>query len=149
MARASELVGDRSPSAHEFLVQLRSFDASRSGAFLGLPALLALCSALLGKSLRGGLVAVGGLNLGGAIDPVYDPVRVAELAVEKGRQCPLGANRGPEAVERPLRRDGYEAHDPLLLRRPRGTIEGAVRLIAGRCRAPGRRGPVGLQVAWA
>ena len=83
MARANELVGDRSPSAHEFLVQLRSFDASRSGAFLGLPALLALCSALLGKSLRGGLVAVGGLNLGGAIDPVYDPVRVAELAVEK------------------------------------------------------------------
>ena len=89
MARASELVGDRSPSAHEFLVQLRSFDASRSGAFLGLPALLALCSALLGKSLRGGLVAVGGLNLGGAIDPVYDPVRVAELAVEKAASALL------------------------------------------------------------
>ena len=83
MSHANELVGDRSPGSHEFLVQLRSFDASRSGAFLGLPALLALCSALLGKSLRGGLVAVGGLNSGGAIDPVYDPVRVAELAVEK------------------------------------------------------------------
>jgi ATP-dependent Lon protease len=82
-SRAIELVGDRNPNAHEFLVQLRSFDTSRSGAFLGLPSLLALCSALLGKSLKGGLVAVGGLNLGGAIDPVYDPVSVAELAVEK------------------------------------------------------------------
>ena len=96
VSHASELVGDRSPGAHEFLVQLRSFDASRSGAFLGLPALLALCSALLGKSLRGGLVAVGGLNLGGAIDPVYDPVRVAELAVEKAATAlliPISARR--------------------------------------------------------
>jgi len=48
------------------------------------PALLALCSALLGKSLKGGLVAVGGLNLGGALDPVYNAVNVAEVAIEKG-----------------------------------------------------------------
>ncbi len=45
---------------------------------------MALCSALLGKSLKGGLVTVGGLNLGGALDPVYNAVSVAELAVEKG-----------------------------------------------------------------
>ena len=82
--RAKDLVGDRDPRAHEFTVQLRAFDASRSGAFLGLPALLALCSALLGKSLRGGLATVGGLNLGGALDPVQNAVNVAELAIEKG-----------------------------------------------------------------
>ena len=82
--RAKDLVGERDPRAHEFTIQLRAFDASRSGAFLGLPALLALCSALLGKSLRGGLAAVGGLNLGGALDPVHNAVSVAELAVEKG-----------------------------------------------------------------
>ena len=82
--RAKDLVGDRDPRAHEFTVQLRAFDASRSGPLLGLPALLALCGALLSKSLKGGLVAVGGLNLGGALDPVPNAVNVAELAVEKG-----------------------------------------------------------------
>ena len=49
-----------------------------------MPALLALAGALLEKSLKGGLIVVGGLNLGGAIDPVYNAVSVAELAVEKG-----------------------------------------------------------------
>ena len=84
VTHAKDLVGDKDPRAHEFTVQLRAFDNSRAGAFLGLPALLALCSALLGKSLRGGLAIVGGLNLGGTLDPVYNAVSVAELAVEKG-----------------------------------------------------------------
>jgi len=84
LARSKELVGDRDPRQHEFTVQLRAFDAAKSGAYMGLPALLALCSVLLGKSLKGGLVAVGGLNLGGGLDPVYNAVGVAELAVEKG-----------------------------------------------------------------
>jgi ATP-dependent Lon protease len=87
--RARELVGDKNPRQHEFSVQLRAFDASRSGSYLGLPALLALCGALLGKSLRGGLIAVGGLNLGGTIEPIYNSVDVAELAIEKGAQTLL------------------------------------------------------------
>ena len=84
VSRARELIGDRDPRQHEFTVQLRAFDPSRSGAYLGLPALLAFCGALLNKSLKGGLVAVGGLNLGGALDPVHNAVSVAELAVERG-----------------------------------------------------------------
>lgn len=94
--RARELVGDRDPRQHEFTVQLRAFDGPKSGAFLGLPALLAFCSALLGKSLKGGLIAVGALNLGGGIDPVYNAVNVAELAVEKGATMlliPISARR--------------------------------------------------------
>ena len=83
-ARATELVGDRDPRGHEFTVQVRAMDAARSGRGLGLPALLALCSSLLGKSLRGGLVAVGALNLGGSLEPVHNPVPIAEHAVEKG-----------------------------------------------------------------
>jgi len=51
--------------------------------------LLALASALLGRSLRGGLVVVGGLNLGGSIEPVADPVRTVEVAVEKGATAVL------------------------------------------------------------
>ncbi|MBP8951883.1 MAG: protease Lon-related BREX system protein BrxL [Armatimonadetes bacterium] len=83
-ARAKELVGDRQPRDHEFSLQVRSFDASRSGAGLGLPTLLALCSSLLQRSLKGGLIAIGALNLGGTVDAVHNPVAVAELAVEKG-----------------------------------------------------------------
>ena len=96
LMRARELVGDREPRQHEFSLQLRAFDAARSGSYLGLPVLLALCSALLEKSLKGGLVAVGGLNLGGGLDPVYNAVAVAEQAVEKGAALlliPISARR--------------------------------------------------------
>lgn len=83
-ARARQLVGDRDPRQHDFSVQLRAFDAPKSGSSLGLPALLALCSALLEKSLKGGLVIVGGLNLGGSVDPIHNAVAVAELVAAKG-----------------------------------------------------------------
>jgi hypothetical protein len=46
--------------------------------------LVALCSALLQKSIKGGLVVVGNLNLGGSIDPVHNAINVAELAISKG-----------------------------------------------------------------
>jgi ATP-dependent Lon protease len=96
LTRAKELVGDRDPRQHEFIVQLRAFDAAKSGAQLGLPALLAFCSVLLGKSLKGGLIAVGGLNLGGGLNPVYNAVNVAEIAIEKGATTlliPISARR--------------------------------------------------------
>lgn len=48
-----------------------------------MPVLLALGSALLNKRLKGGLIAVGGLNLGGTVAPVYNAVDVTELAVER------------------------------------------------------------------
>ncbi|MDQ2696606.1 MAG: BREX system Lon protease-like protein BrxL, partial [Pseudomonadota bacterium] len=83
-ARAMPLVGDRDPRAHEFTVQLRSFDAARSGSHLGVATLVALCSALLKKPVRGGLVVIGGLNLGGSIEPVHNAVALVETAVERG-----------------------------------------------------------------
>ena len=82
-AQARTLVGERDPRQHEYSVQLRAFDSARSGAGLGLASLLALCSALLGRSLRGGLITAGHLNLGGGIDPVHNAVDLAELAAEK------------------------------------------------------------------
>jgi len=83
-SRSGELVGDRNPREHDFSVQLRAFDASKSGRSLGMGALLAMCSALINKSLRGGLVVVGGINLGGSIDQLHNAIDVVELAVEKG-----------------------------------------------------------------
>ncbi|MFN5284815.1 MAG: BREX system Lon protease-like protein BrxL, partial [Planctomyces sp.] len=55
-ARAGQLVGDKDPRHHEFSVQLRAFDAAKSGARLGISILVALCTALLKKPLRGGLI---------------------------------------------------------------------------------------------
>ena len=83
-SRAQELVGDRDPRSHEFSIQLRAFDASRAGSATGVPILLALCSSLVERSIKGGMIVVGGVNLGGSIDPIYNAVSVAELAVEKG-----------------------------------------------------------------
>lgn len=83
-ARAKQLVGDRDPREHEFSVQLRAFDSARAGTGLGVAALLALCSSLLEKNLKGGLVVVGALNLGGSVDPIHNAVGVAEVAAAKG-----------------------------------------------------------------
>jgi len=78
-----QLVGDRDPRNHEFSIQLRAFDAAKSGAGLGVAALLAMCSSLLEKSLKGGLIIVGALNLGGSVDGVHNAVSIAELAASK------------------------------------------------------------------
>lgn len=82
--RARELVGDREPRQHEFSVQLRAFDSAKSGNGVGVGVLLGLCSSLLQKSIKGGMVITGGLNLGGSIEPIFNPISVVELAVEKG-----------------------------------------------------------------
>jgi len=83
-ARSRDLVGDRDPRSHEFTLQLRSFDTSKSGSQIGVAVLIALCSALLQKHIRGGLIIAGGVNLGGSIEPVYNAVSIAEIAIVKG-----------------------------------------------------------------
>ena len=82
-ARAKELVGERDPRSHEFTIQLRSMDADKAGAGLGLPVLLAFVGALLERNTRGGTIIVGPLNLGGSIELLPNPVAIAELAVDK------------------------------------------------------------------
>jgi ATP-dependent Lon protease len=83
-ARSPQLVGDKDPRHHEFTVQLRAFDSSKSGSKLGVATLISLCTALLKKSVRGGLIIVGEINLGGSIEPIYNAVTIVEIAVEKG-----------------------------------------------------------------
>jgi ATP-dependent Lon protease len=68
---------------------MRAFDASKAGTATGVGVLLSLCSALLEKSLRGGLVVAGGLNLGGSIEPIYNAVGLVESVVEKGAKTIL------------------------------------------------------------
>lgn len=83
-ARSTQLVGDKDPRQHEYTVQLRAFDASKTGAKLGVGALIALCTVLLKKSVLGGLIIAGEINLGGSIEPIHNPVSIAEIAIEKG-----------------------------------------------------------------
>ena len=66
------------------------------GQGLGLGVLLSLCSALIERSTKGGLVVVGALNLGGSVEMLPNAVAVAELAVEKGATTllmPISARR--------------------------------------------------------
>ncbi|MBW1852324.1 MAG: peptidase, partial [Deltaproteobacteria bacterium] len=42
------------------------------------------CGGLIERSVKGGLIIVGALNLGGSVELIPNPVAVAELAVEKG-----------------------------------------------------------------
>ncbi len=95
-SKAKELLGDRDPRSTEFSLQLRAFDASKSGNGMGMAVLMAMCSAVLEKSTKGGLVIVGQLNLGGSLDMVYNAVNLAEIAVEKGATTlliPLNARK--------------------------------------------------------
>jgi ATP-dependent Lon protease len=80
---AKKLVGDRDPRTHEFSIQMRAMDNDKSGAGIGLPALIALAGCLLERSTRGGLIVVGSLNLGGSIDMLPNAVAMVEIAVEK------------------------------------------------------------------
>jgi ATP-dependent Lon protease len=88
-ARSRELVGDRDPRSHEFSIQMRAYDPSKSGSSTGVGTLLGLCSALLGKSLKGGMVVVGGLNLGGSVEPIHNAVNLVEAAADKGAKTML------------------------------------------------------------
>jgi ATP-dependent Lon protease len=91
-----EFVGDRDPRAHEFSVQLRAMDNDNTGQGLGLAVLVALCSSLIERSCKGGLIIAGALNLGGSVEMIPNAVAVAELAVEKGATTllmPIAARR--------------------------------------------------------
>ena len=71
-------------------------DSDKSGEGIGLPVLVALCGALLGRNTRGGTIVVGALNLGGSIELLPNAVQIAELAVDKQAQTllmPVAARR--------------------------------------------------------
>ena len=82
-ARGKELIGDRDPRSHEYSLQLRPFDADKTGAGLGLPVLVAMIGGLLDRNTRGSTIVVGPLNLGGSLEMLQNPVSIVELAVDK------------------------------------------------------------------
>ena len=51
--------------------------------------MIALSGALLKKSVRGGLIVVGEVTIGGTIESIHNAVSLAEIAVEKGAKSLL------------------------------------------------------------
>lgn len=95
-SKSKELIGDRDARSNEFSIQLRAFDASKTGNGMGMAVLMGMCSALLERNTKGGLVIIGQLNLGGSLDMVYNAVNLAEISVEKGATTlliPLNARK--------------------------------------------------------
>jgi ATP-dependent Lon protease len=95
-SKSKELIGDREARLNEFSIQIRAFDASKSGNGMGMAVLIGMCSAVLERNTKGGLVVIGQLNLGGSLDMVYNAVNLAEIAVEKGATTlliPLNARK--------------------------------------------------------
>lgn len=88
-SKSKELIGDRDPRSREFSVQLRSFDIAKSGDGTGMAVLIALCSSILEKNIKGGMVIVGHINLGGSVDHLHNAVNLVEMAIEKGATAVL------------------------------------------------------------
>lgn len=78
------LLGDHDPKSNEFAVQIRAMSPVSGASSLGMPILIAICSSALRKSLKGGFAVVGGMSVGGTLEPVYNALDMAELAAEKG-----------------------------------------------------------------
>lgn len=75
---------------------MRAMDADKTGIGVGLPVLVALCGAILGRNTRGGTIVVGALNLGGSVEMVPSAVSIAELAIDRQAQTllmPIAARR--------------------------------------------------------
>ena len=125
-AQAQALVGDRDPREHEFSVQLRAFDASKERR---LPRAARPAGAVQRAARE---EPAGRPHRGGRPQPRRRarsrPQRRERRGARgrEGRDRPPHPHLRPPAAQRPLRRDGDEAHHPLLLRRPRGAGQGVV-----------------------
>ena len=84
------MIAIREPTSSQ--IRFRAFDACKSAAATGVPILLAMSSALVERSLEGGLVIVGGLNLGGSVEPIYNAVSIIELAADCHSACNIGSD---------------------------------------------------------
>jgi len=80
---AHDLVGARNPKGHELTVEVHPLNGSKAGGPFAVGLLLAFCSSLLKKQLRGGLVIVGELA-GDTVKPVQQPTEFVEIAFREG-----------------------------------------------------------------
>jgi DNA-binding MarR family transcriptional regulator len=96
-ANAQDLVGTCNPKAHKLVVEVHPLEGNTRDGCYGIGLLLACCSALLKKPLRGGLVIAGELA-GHAIKPIKQPVDFVETALREGARAILMPVSGRQAL---------------------------------------------------
>jgi MarR family transcriptional regulator, organic hydroperoxide resistance regulator len=85
---AADLLDAHNPRSHELVVSIHSLDGRKAEGSYSMGLLLACCSALLKRQLRGGLVIVGELG-GDALRPIKQPEDFVEAAVRDGARAVL------------------------------------------------------------
>jgi MarR family transcriptional regulator, organic hydroperoxide resistance regulator len=85
---ATDLLGSRDPKSREFIVAVHSLDGGKVGGCSAVGLVLAVCSALVTRRLRDGLVIVGELAQG-AVQPLKAPAEFVETAVRDGARAIL------------------------------------------------------------
>jgi len=87
-ANAARLVGDRDPKGKEWIAKVHPLEAGATDASFELGMLLALCSSLLKKPLRRGLLVVGNIPGEDAVS-LKRPIDFIEMAAEEGARVVL------------------------------------------------------------
>jgi DNA-binding MarR family transcriptional regulator len=85
---AAELVGSQAARSRGLAVEVHPLGGGKADGPYSVGLLLALCSALLKKKLRNGLLVVGDLA-GEGVKPVQDPLELVETAVREGARAVL------------------------------------------------------------
>ena len=85
---AADLVGSLNPKVHELAVEIRPLESNRPDGNYGMGLLLACCSALLKRQLRGGLVIAGELAAD-AVKPIKQPAELLETAIREDARAIL------------------------------------------------------------
>lgn len=85
---AADLVGTRNPRGRELTIQVHPLNGRKVAGSFSLGLLLALCSSLLNKQLRGGLVIVGELA-DDSMKSVEQPTELIDAAVREGARAVL------------------------------------------------------------
>jgi DNA-binding MarR family transcriptional regulator len=85
---AADLVGTRNPKSNELTVEVHPLNGRKVAGSFGVGLLLALCSSVLKKQLRGGLVVVGELA-DDAMKFVEQPTEFVDAAVREGARAVL------------------------------------------------------------
>jgi len=83
-----DLIGARNPKSHELSVEVHPLNGKMISGSFGVALLLALCSSLLKRQLRGGMVIVGDLA-GDAVKLVAQPTAFVDTAIREGAHAIL------------------------------------------------------------
>lgn len=71
-------------SDHDFQLQFVDLQTSGNSMLSSLPALIACCSTLLAKPMQESMVVLGGMTLGGVVNPIQDLAASMQVALEAG-----------------------------------------------------------------